>query len=61
MSKYLDLFNQKRYEDLALCLIKNYYDPKYINSMKKYNFKFNFNVDTIEQFLNEMEIVYKSI
>lgn len=61
MSKYFDLFNQKRYEDLALCLIKNYYDPKYINSMKKHNFKFNFNVDTIEQFLNEMKIVYKSI
>lgn len=57
---YFDFFNQKKYEDLALSLIKNYYDPKYMNSMKKHNFKFNFTLNSMEEFVEEMENLYKN-
>lgn len=58
MQRYFSLFKEKKYEELAVSLIENYYDSKYINSMKKHEFKFNLEVSTIDEFLNEMKKIY---
>ena len=58
MQRYFSLFKEKNYEELAVSLIENYYDSKYINSMKKHEFKFNLEVSTIDEFLNEMKKIY---
>lgn len=61
MEKYFKFFRNGNYKELALELIDNYYDPKYLNSMKKYNFEFKIMVKDLEQFLKKMKDIYKDI
>lgn len=61
MKKYLELFDSKKFEELAFVLMENYYDPKYLNSMNKHEFKFNFDFCSNEQFLNEIVNVYNNL
>lgn len=61
MRKYFDFFRNGNYRELALELIENYYDPKYLNSMKKHKFEFEFQVENLEQFLTEMRKVYSNV
>ena len=58
---YMCLFNQKKYFELANELIKNYYDPKYLKSMSKHEFKFKLSVSSMNQFLNEMKNIYENL
>ncbi len=61
MKEYNNLLENGEYERLAETLIKNYYDPKYLNSMSKHNFEFNFELDSLEKFLRELKDLYKSL
>lgn len=61
MKNYIELFDLHKYEELALLLMENYYDPKYLNAMNKHDFKFKFNVSSNEEFLNEMVKLYNNL
>lgn len=61
LNDYLNLFYQKKYIDLAKYLIESYYDPKYMKSMNKHNFKYNINCISNEDFLFKMEKIYLEI
>ena len=61
MNEYITLFNQQKYEELSQLLMENYYDPKYINSMKRHNFKREINSTSIDEFFMEMKNLYDSI
>lgn len=59
MKEYNDLLENGEYGKLAESLIKNYYDPKYLNSMGKHNFEFNFELNSLEEFLSKLKDLYK--
>ena len=61
MKKYFELFDSKKFEQLASVLMENYYDPKYLNSMNKHEFKFRFDFCSNEKFLDEMVKLYNNL
>ncbi len=58
---YVNLFNENRYSELAYELMKNYYDPKYAKSMSKHKFDFSINVNSMDDFLNEIKNIYDNL
>ncbi len=61
MKNYIELFDLHKYEELAELLMEKYYDPKYLNAMNKYDFKFKYYVNSNEEFLNEMINLYSNL
>lgn len=61
MTNYMDLLDNHDYEKLAYELIEKYYDPKYLNSMNKHEFKFTLECSSMNDFLLELKKVYDLI
>ena len=61
MNEYVTLFDQGKYEELFQLLMENYYDPKYMNSMKRHNFRKELSLTSIDEFFMEMKNLYNLI
>ncbi len=46
---YENMVREKRFEEAAEALMINYYDPMYMNSMKKHKFEFNCFYDNLDE------------
>lgn len=55
IERYKELVNKEEYNEIAQELMIKYYDPMYMNGMKKYDFVRNFNVLSIEESCDEIE------
>ncbi len=60
-NNYLQLLQNENYEELAYQLMEKYYDPKYLNSMKKHEFKHNLECDSLDDFLCKLKGLYREI
>lgn len=58
MNEYVTLFDQGKYGELFQLLMENYYDPKYMNSMKRHNFRKELSLTSIDEFFMEMKNLY---
>lgn len=52
---YKELINKGNYNSVAEDLMLKYYDPMYLNGIKKYKFDLEVNVSSIDQTSNEIE------
>lgn len=56
---YEDLICKEKFYDLAKELMMDYYDPMYLNSIKKYEFQWEFHINSLEQGVKVLEHWYQ--
>ncbi len=61
VGRYIQWIEDKKYQQIAKELIRDYYDPLYQHSIEKYNYDLKVNYDKIEEAVNQIAIFYKVI
>lgn len=58
VNECINLVGEKRYDEVAVELIKNYYDPLYKHSIQKYHYDLEINYDKIEEAIERITEYY---
>lgn len=56
---YSELVNEEKYYEVCIELMKNYYDPMYLNSMKKHDFNNSIYIEDVEDGIHKLIHWYK--